>query len=235
MSEIPIGTLCLVRCPVCSARVGGTAVVTGALQTRPGLALLFGTPIRVEWKCYEIEGRTGSTQCAPSCITPITPPPADELEVVGDELEVAALLADDPAGSELLALLPSLAASLECDGAHDEQADSERGGYRIRPAGLRLLRHVHQQQQRVGAKHHAADHAGDAAAYAAFPSDVTHCVLRLPLIEEPVEHAFDEPADHDTDERSNVHASPQPGRNLKSDGLSIRPAVRGSRHIDGDA
>lgn len=214
MSEIPIGTLCLVRCPVCTARVGGTAVVTGALQTRPGLALLFGTPIRVEWKCYEIEGRTGSTQCAPACITPITPPPADDTEVVGDELEVAAL---------------------ECDGAHDEQADSERGGYRIRPAGLRLLRHVHQQQQRVGAKHHAADHAGDAAAYAAFQSDVTHCVLRLPLIEAPVEHAFDEPTDHDTDERSNVHASPQSGRNLKSDGLSIRLAVRGSRHIDGDA
>lgn len=91
MSEIPIGTMCLVRCPVCSARVGGTAVVTGALGTRTGWATVFvGQLIRVQWLCYEIEGRAGSTQSGPACITPITPPTAHDLEVVGDELEVAA-------------------------------------------------------------------------------------------------------------------------------------------------
>lgn len=92
MSEIPIGTMCLVRCPVCSARVGGTAVVTGPLAVREGYTVVFGALIRVEWNCYVIEGRLGETQCGTSCITPITPP--DDSDALGgqvdDQLEVAA-------------------------------------------------------------------------------------------------------------------------------------------------
>lgn len=92
MSEIPIGTMCLVRCSVCSARVGGTAVVTGPLAVRQGYAEVFGALIRVEWNCYVIEGRLGETHCGTGCITPITPP--DDPEAldghVDDQLEVAA-------------------------------------------------------------------------------------------------------------------------------------------------
>lgn len=75
MSEIPIGTLCLVRCPVCSARVGGTAVVTDSIRERCLDGAELGRPgFLVFARAYEITGRLGVFHAGPRCITPITPP-----------------------------------------------------------------------------------------------------------------------------------------------------------------